>query len=443
MMTLQLAWPIAFTQLGQVAMMTSDLAMIGRLGDEAVAAASLAHAVLFAVFVLGMGLVSAVAPLAAQGFGSRDPRRVRRATRVGIWASVLLGVPLSISQLWGKEMLEVLGQESEAAMLASRYLAGLAWCLVPAWIFIVLRGFMGAVNRPEPALWITIAAIPANAALAYALIYGAAGLPRLELFGAGAATTLINVLMCVAAMWFVQTRPPFRKFHVFGRFWRFDSQLMGKLLVIGLPIAGAFLLEVGLFSAAALMMGRFGTAALAAHQIALQTAAIMFMIPFGISMAATVRVGHAVGRRDAEGTRRAGFVAITLAAAFMAAMTVLVLATRKDIAEAFLGSTAAQAPEAADLVAVFLIYGAIFFVFDGIQTTASGALRGIQDTRVPLLMAAVGFWIVGFAGSYVLAFVAGFGPKGIWIGLTVGLVVFALLLTMRFHRLTQRGYLPS
>jgi MATE family multidrug resistance protein len=124
-------------------------------------------------------------------------------------------------------------------------------------------------------------------------------------------------------------------------------------------------------------------------------------------------------------------------------MTVLVLAARKDIAQAFLGSTAAQAPEAADLVAVFLIYGAIFFVFDGIQTTASGALRGIQDTRVPLLMAAVGFWIVGFAGSYILAFVAGFGPKGIWIGLTVGLVVFALLLTARFHRLTQRGYLPS
>ncbi|MGH6873415.1 MAG: MATE family efflux transporter, partial [Aestuariivirgaceae bacterium] len=258
-MTLRLAWPIALTQLGQVAMMTSDLAMIGRLGDAAVAAASLAHAVLFTVFVTGMGLVSAVAPLAAQGFGSRDPRRVRRATRVGIWAAVLLGIPLSLGQLWGKDLLEALGQEKEAATLAARYLNGLAWCLVPAWIFIALRGFMGAVNRPEPALWITIAAIPANAALAYGLIYGAAGLPRLDLLGAGAATTIVNILMCVAALWFVQTQSPFRKFHVFGRFWRFDPQLMSKLFHVGLPIAGTFLLEVGLFSAAALMMGRFGT----------------------------------------------------------------------------------------------------------------------------------------------------------------------------------------
>jgi MATE family, multidrug efflux pump len=443
LMTLRLAWPIALTQLGQVAMMTSDLAMIGRLGDEAVAAASLAHAMLFTVFVVGMGLVSAVAPLAAQGFGSRDPRRVRRATRVGIWAAILLGIPLSISQLWGKELLEALGQEREAATLAARYLSGLTWCLVPAWIFIALRGFMGAVNRPEPALWITIVAIPANALLAYGLIYGAAGLPRLDLLGAGTATTIVNILMCAAALWVVQTQPPFRKFHVLGRFWRFDPQLMGKLLVVGLPIAGTFLLEVGLFSAAALMMGRFGTTALAAHQIALQTAAIMFMVPFGISMAATVRVGHAVGRRDTDATRRAGFVAIALGACFMATMTVIVLLARNDIARAYLGAAGGEAREAARLVAVFLIYGSLFFVFDGIQTTASGALRGIQDTRFPLAMAVIGFWLVGFAGSYALAFIAGYGPIGIWMGLTIGLVVFALLLMMRFHLLTQRRHLPS
>lgn len=441
--TLRLAWPIALTQLGQVAMMTSDLAMIGRLGDEAVAAASLAHAVLFTVFVTGMGLVSAVAPLAAQGFGGRDPRRVRRATRVGIWAAVLLGIPLSVCQLWGEELLVVLGQTPRAAALAERYLVGLAWCLVPAWVFIALRGFMGAVNRPQPALWITLAAVPANALLAYCLIYGAAGFPRLDLLGAGLATTIVNIFMCAAAIWFAQTRPPFRKFHVFSRFWRFDPQIMAKLLIIGLPISGAFLLEVGLFAAAALMIGQFGTNALAAHQIAVQTAAIMFMVPFGISMAATVRVGHAVGRRDPEGTRRAGFAAIAMAAAFMGAMTLLVLVARYELPNAFLGAAAENSKTTVDLVALFLVCGAAFFVFDGIQTTATGALRGLNDTRVPLIMALIGFWLVGFGGAYVFAFVDGWGPVGIWIGLSLGLTVFAVLVMGRFHLLTRRRYLPS
>ena len=441
--TLRLAWPMALTQLGQVAMMTSDLAMIGRLGDHVVAAASLAHAVLFTAFVSGMGIVSAVAPLAAQGFGARDPRRVRRATRVGLWAAMLLGIPLSIAQLWGEELLLALGQEPQAAELASRYLFGLAWCLVPAWLFIALRGFMGAVNRPEPALWITLAAIPANAALAYALIFGAAGLPRLDLLGAGVATTIVNILMCVAAIWFAQTQRPFRKFHLFGKLWRFDAHLMWKLLVVGLPISGAFFLEVGLFAAAALMMGRFGTTALAAHQIAVQTAAILFMIPFGISMAATVLVGHAVGRKDIDGTRRAGTVAIALAAGFMAAMTVFVLFARYDIARAFLGSSADEAEQTVKFVGAFLLYGSTFFIFDGIQTTAAGALRGLNDTRIPLLMAFIGFWVLGFLGSYVLAFIADQGPVGIWIGLALSLTVFALLLMARFHVLTQRGFMPS
>jgi MATE family multidrug resistance protein len=424
-------------------MMTSDLAMIGRLGDQVVAAASLAHAILFAVFVLGMGVVSAVATLAAQGYGARNPRYVRRASCAGIWAGITFGVPLSIGMLWGKELLVALGQESGAASIAEQYLIGLTWCLVPAWVFIALRGFMGAVNRPEPALWITLVAIPANSALAYALIFGAAGLPRLEMLGAGIATTIVNILMCAAALWFVQTRRPFRKYHIAGGLWRFDVPLTLELLRVGLPISGAFLLEVGLFSAAALMMGRFGVTALAAHQIALQTAAIMFMVPFGISMAATVRVGHAVGRRDGEGARRAGFTAIHLAVGFMAGMTVLVLFSRQAIPAAFLGEAAAGATETVRLVGLFLVCGSMFFIFDGIQTVAAGALRGLSDTRIPLFLAALGFWGVGFVGSYLLAFVKEVGPVGIWLGLTLGLVSFASMLVARFHYLTHRGRIPG
>ena len=210
--TVRLSWPMALTQLGQIAMMTSDLALLGRLGEHVVAAVALAHTLLFAAFVIGMGVVSAVAPLAAQAFGARQPRMVRRSLRVGLWAATLLGLPLGFGQIYGKDMLVALGQSPEAAHLASDYLYGLAWCLVPAWWFIAIRGFMGAVNRPEPALWITVAAIPANLLLAYALIYGAFGLPRLELFGAGLATSFVNIGMCAAAVWIAYASRPFKKY---------------------------------------------------------------------------------------------------------------------------------------------------------------------------------------------------------------------------------------
>jgi MATE family multidrug resistance protein len=440
--TVKLALPIALTQLGQIAMMTSDLMLIGRLGDKAVAAAALAHTVLFSMFVIGMGIISAVTPLAAQYFGAREPRMVRRALRVGLWAAVLLGAPLSVAQLWGGELLLALGQSGESAALAQRYLDGIAWCLVPSWFFMALRNFMGAVNRPEPGLWITLAAIPANAVLAYALIYGAFGLPTLDLLGAGLATTIVNIGMCLVAIWVCYARHPFRKYRVLGRWWRADWQLMRQLIVVGLPMSGSFLLEYGVFAAAAQLMGWISTTALAAHQIALQIAAVMFMVPFGVAMAATVRVGHAAGRGDAAATRRAGFAAIALGVAFMAAMTLLVALTRHKLPLLFLG-TQSPDPQTVALAASLLVLGASFFIADGVQTIAAGSLRGLNDTRVPLLFAALSFWLVGFVGCWVFGFTLALGAYGIWIGLSLGIVVYAVLLIWRFQRLTARHYLPE
>lgn len=441
--TIKLALPIALTQLGQVAMMTSDLVLIGHLGDKAIAAAALGQTVLFAAFVLGMGLVSAVAPLAAQAYGAREPRMVRRSLRVGLWAALLLGIPTTAVQHMGEDLLVALGQEPEAAHLAGLYLLGLGWCLVPSWWFIALRGFMGAVNRPEPALWITLVAIPANAVLAYVLIYGSFGFPRLELLGAGVATTIINIAMCVACFWIAYRQRPFRKYRVLGRFWRIDWPLLRELVAVGAPISGSFLLEYGLFAMAAIMMGWISTTALAAHQIALQTAAILFMVPFGISMAATVRVGHAVGRHDAAATRRAGFAAIGLGAVFMAAMVLVIMAFRHVIPLAFLGLETPETDATLVLAATLLVFGSTFFVMDGVQTVANGALRGLNDTRIPLVFAAVSFWVIGFATSYGLAFPAHMEAIGIWIGFTVGLTVYAALLLWRFDALTRRGYMPA
>ena len=441
--TVKLALPIALTQLGQVAMMTTDLMLVGHLGDTAIAAAALAQTVLFGAFMIGMGVVSAVSPLSAQAYGAREPRMVRRALRVGLWAAVLLGVPMTALQYQGETILLALGQNADTAQLAGRYLLGLGWCLVPGWWFVALRGFMGAVNRPEPALWITLAAIPTNGLLAYALIYGAFGLPELDLLGAGVATTIVNLGMCIAGFAVCYARRPFRKFQVLGRFWRIDWPLLGKLFVVGLPIAGAFLLEYGLFATATILMGWIGTTALAAHQIALQTASILFMVPFGISMAATVRVGHAVGRRDAAGTRRAGLSAIGLAAIFMSAMVVLIVIFRHVIPLLFLGAEAADIGATAALAATLLAFGATFFIVDGVQSVAAGALRGLNDTRIPMIFAAASFWVIGFATSYTLAFPARLEAVGVWIGFTVGLGVYALLLVWRFNLLTLRGYMPA
>ncbi len=428
---------MALTQLGQIAMMTTDLAFIGRISAEAVAAAALAGTVYFVGFTFGMGLMSAVAPLAAQAFGADNPAVVRRSLRVGLWVALLLSLPIMVLPLRGERILLALGQAPQTAQLAQQYLFGLAWGVAPALWFLAIRSFMGAVNRPEPVLWITLAAIPINAVLVYLLIYGELGLPRLELFGAGLATTLVNCATFLAGLWFATRRRPFSDYHVLAHLWHFDWPLMRQLIVIGAPISMAFLMEYGLFSAAALLMGLISTTALAAHQIALQVAAILFMIPFGISMAATVRVGHAVGRNDGPGIRRAGLVAMLLGIAIAAILTLTVVAARFEIAQFFLGEAAENADATIKLAANLLLVGASFFITDAVQSIAVGSLRGLKDTRVPLLFACVGYWLIGFSLSYVLGFRAGLGAIGVWSGLSIGTAVYAALLVLRFRLLAS------
>lgn len=429
---------MALTQLSQIAMMTTDLAFIGRLGGEAVAAAALAGTIFFVSFTFGMGPMSAVAPLAAQAFGAGDPLMVRRSLRAGLWAGLLIALPIMAFPLRGEAILIALGQAPEAARLAQNYLFGLAWGVAPALWFLALRSFMGAVNRPEPVLWITLGAIPINALLVYLLLYGEWGMPRLELFGAGLATSLVNFGTFLAGLWFVTRKQPFRDYHVLARLWRIDWTLMRQLVEIGAPISMSFLLEYGMFSAAALLMGLISTAALAAHQIALQVTAILFMIPFGISMAATVRVGHAAGRGDAEGIRRAGIVAILLGVGLAALLTLAVIVVRFPIVHVFLGPNATDADTTTPLAAALIAVGATLFVTDALQSVATGALRGIKDTRIPLLFAVVGYWLIGFPASYVLGFHTLLGAIGIWIGLSIGTAVYAALLLLRFLRRTAR-----
>ncbi|MDI3562763.1 MATE family efflux transporter [Bradyrhizobium sp. Arg816] len=435
--TLRLAVPLMLTQLGQIAMITTDLAMIGRLGEDAVAAAALAHTVYFVSFTFGLGLMAAVSPLAAQAFGAGDVKRIRRSLRAGLWVALLISLPMMASPLYGERILLALGQAPQSAALAQRYLNGLAWGIAPALGFIALRSMMSAVNRPQPPLWITIAAIPANAALVYCLMHGLFGLPELGLFGAGLATTLVNLGTFLAALAIAAWRKPFADYHPLAHLWRIDWPLMRQLVAIGAPISFSLLMEYGLFSSAALLMGLISTTAIAAHQIALQVSVVLFMVPLGIGMAATVRVGHAFGRGDMVALRRAGLVAAVLGIAFVSALTVAVILGRYELGRLFFGRSEASAATV-ELTATLLLVGATFFIADGLQTIVGGALRGINDTKMTLVFAAIGYWCVAFPIAWLLAFNAGLGAVGVWIGFSIGTFVYAGLLILRFRELTRK-----
>jgi multidrug resistance protein, MATE family len=337
-----------------------------------------------------------------------------------------------------EEILVALGYVPATARLAQQYLFGLAWGALPALWFSAIRSFMAAVNRPEPILWITLAAIPINGLLVYLFVYGKLGLPQLELLGVGLATTLVNSATFLVGLWFVTMRRPFRDYHVLSHLWRFDWSLMRQLIVIGTPISMAILMESGLFSAAALLVGSISTTAMAAHQIAFQVATIQFMIPFGIGIAASVRVGHAVGRNDISGVKRAGLVAMLLGVAIAAILTIAVIAARFEIVELFVGEQASNTGATIALAAKLLLVGASFFITDAVQSIAAGGLHGLKDTRVPLLFGGIAYWLIGFSLSYVLGLKIGLGAIGIWIGLSTGTAVYAALLVLRLQLLASR-----
>jgi MATE family multidrug resistance protein len=441
--TVKLALPMGLTQLGQVAMLTTDVLLVGRLGADAVAAAALGMNFFFLLFIVGMGIVTATAPLAAQAYGAGDVRGVRRVTRMGLWAGLIVGVPSSAALAFGEPVLLALGQEPKLAALAGEYLSTLLWCSVPAIWLIVLRNFVSALNRPRSALWVMLAGIPLNAVIVYAFVFGHWGMPELGIAGAGLATTLVQAAMVLAQLAVAVWGKPFREYRILARWWRVDWAKLRQIFALGVPIFIAFSLEAGVFIAAVVLMGWLGTVPLAAHQIAVQIASVTFMVPFGIAQAATVRVGHAVGRGDAAGVRRAGWIAIALGVAFMAVMAILLFALRFELPALFLDTAKPESAAVIALAATLLIFAALFQMADGAQAIAMGSLRGMNDTRFPMLLAALSYWVVGFTLAYVLAFPAGIGAMGIWIGLATGLAIAAALLSQRFRRQSRRGYLPA
>jgi MATE family multidrug resistance protein len=421
--------------------MTVDVLFLGRLGPEALAAGALGWNLVFMVTIFGFGICMAAAPMMAQAIGRKrgQLRDVRRSMRQAFWASglvALLGVALLSRSSWA---LALLGQDPAIVAVAADYVDALAWGLLPALWFMVLRQFTGALQRPRAALVAQLVALAVNVLGNWALIFGNLGMPALGVVGSGVATTIANWVSFLGLLGFVLVDRRMRRYSLLGRFWRADWPRLLELFRLGLPVAGVLLLEVALFSAAVYAIGAISTEQLAAHQIAIQCAAVTFMVPFGLAQAATVRVGLAAGAGDREGVRRAGWTPFFLGLAFMSATAVALWAWGRPIAGLFL-DLSVPANAAVALVAVeFLAIAAVFQVFDGSQTIAMGALRGLKDTRVPMAFAALGYWVLGFTAGCVAAFPLGMGGLGVWIGLALGLGAVAILATARFAARERLG----
>ena len=432
--TLQLAVPLVMTQLGVIAISLTDTLMMGWLGPHALAAGALGGNVHFVVFLFSLGVLNAVAPMAAQAIGAHQRREVRRIVRQGLWVATALAVPFALVIWYARPILLALGQAEANAALAEAYLRAMVWGFMPALWFLVLRNFVSALSRPRAVVVITAVAVGVNAFGNYGLMFGNFGLPRLGIVGAGVSSSIVNTAMFVALLTYVLRDRGFRRYGILVRLWRPDWARFRAILWVGLPIGAGVVLEVGMFAAAAVLMGLIGTDYLAAHQIALQLAATTFMVPLGISHAATVRVGLAVGARDPARVGRTGWAALTMGAVFMSAAALVFWLFPGPLVDLFLDL---EAPGNATVVAVatsMLAFAAMFQVADGTQVIATGALRGLRDTRVPMLIGALCYWGVGFTSSVVLAFPLGLGGRGVWSGLVLGLFAAAVLLVWRFQR---------
>ena len=439
--TISLALPLATAQLGQIAIHTTDVVMMGWLGPNALAAGILGHQVYFVSLLFCMGILLTIAPLVAQALGADDADGVRQTVRQGLWVAVALALPAS-GLLWhAGSVLSWLGQAPDHVASAEQYVRAAMWGFGPTLGFTVLRGFTSALSRPRSILLITLSGVGINALSNYALMFGHLGCPRLELVGAGVSSSLVQTAMFTVLLAYILWDAQFRRFHLLHQLWEPCWPRFREIFRIGLPIGGAMLAESGLFATATMLMGWVGSAALAAHAVALQCAGVAFMVPLGIAQAATVRVGLAMGQQDLDGIRRAGWTALILGASFMSSTAVLFLLVPSTLIGFFLDLHDPQVVPVVRLAINYLTIAACFQLVDGLQVVASSVLRGLNDTRAPFVIALTGYWGGGFVTAYVLAFPLGLSGVGVWCGLAVGLAVVACRLVWRFHQRERFGLL--
>jgi len=430
---LALAWPLILANLTQQIIQATDVLLLGWLGATQLAAATLALNLNFTFNLLRRGLVIASSPMMATALGQRSNavRDVRRTFRAGLWLIAMMLPPYWLLLWHVGAIMRGFGISEELASQGQTFLRAYMWCTGPWLLFQLLRNFVAALERPRIVLWLSISGIAVNALLSWSLIFGHFGLPALGLRGGGLGSTLTWLAMCGALAAVVLIDRKFRRFHIFGNWWRFDAQRTMAMVRLGWPIGVTMALEMGVFALAAYFMGWIGAPAVAAHAVALQLAALTFMVPLGLGQAATVRVGLALGRRDDAAITRAGWTAWVMGVAFMGTMALGMWIFPRELVTLFLDDVPANATVIA-LAVSFLKVAAAFQLVDGAQVIGAGMLRGLHDTRWPLIFALIGYWGVGLGIGAWLAFAADWKGVGIWIGLASGLAAVAALMLARW-----------
>jgi multidrug resistance protein, MATE family len=429
--TIAVAGPLAAANLAQMAMGFTNTVVVGSLGSAALAAAGLGASLYFTVALVCSGILTAVAPLAAHAIGAGDNRRAGRVAVAGLVLAALLAVPLVAALLLADRLLIALGYEPALAAEIGRFLGAIAWAAPGFLGFAVLRSFLVAASHSRTVMIALILCIPMNAGLNWVLVFGHLGAPALGIAGSGCATAVIQGLMFTGLGSYALAAPSLARYRMRPSLRGWDE--IGRILRLGLPIGGILGLEIGVFATTGILMGLLGADALGAHQLVMNCISVIFMVPLGIAQAATVRVAVALGSGMPAAARRAGFVALALGVAYMAIMAIVLVAAPRTIARIYVDIDAPANRGLVGIALYLLVIAAVFQIFDGMQAIAAGALRGYRDTTVPLLLAVIGYWGVGFVGGWLLAFPAGYGPVGLWSGLAVGLAAVALMLTLRLH----------
>ncbi|MDF3607236.1 MATE family efflux transporter [Paracoccus sp. DMF-8] len=438
--TLALALPLTGSHVARMAIGVTDTVMIGWYGVDELASVVLATSMWFVLFMLGSGFGIGVMGVIATAVARGDDTETRRATRMALWLSTLYAV-LILPVLWFSEtILLFLGQRPEVAGFAQEYLRIMCFAMAPALWGLTINSFLASLGRPNIVMLITVAGIPLNMVLNWALIFGNLGAPELGVVGSALASLIVNVAQCLMLVACAASLKIARPYNLFRRFWNPDWAALRAILILGAPIGLTLVAETGMFVGTNVMMGWFGPRELAAHGIALQLASLAFMVHLGLANAVTIRVGTAWGRHDVPAMGDAGRAAIALSLMFSTITIVVFLTASEWLASQYLDLTDPQAPAIIALVGGLMIYAAMFQFADGMQVIALGMLRGLQDTRAPMFFAIFSYWLIGLPCAYLLAFRVGVGPGGLWLGLLSGLACAAVLLLTRFWRGQARGW---
>lgn len=430
----RLGLPLVGSHLAQVAIGATDTLMLGWYGVGALAAGSLAAAVFNLLMIVGAGFAFAVMPLAAGAATRGDDGHLAGVTRMGFWLSAFYALLVLPLMFWSGSLL-FSGQDPAVAAGAQAYLRIACWAMFPALFAMVLKSYLSALERTRVILAVTLMAAVFNGIGNWLLIFGSFGFPELGLEGAAIASLIAHGATLGGLVLYSRVSPRASRRGLFDGFWRPDCARCQQVFSLGWPIGITLLAEAGLFAFSAILMGLLGETVLAAHGIAIQLASISFMVHLGLSQVATVRAGQAMSLGDPVSLRRGAVVVAACSVSFSVLAIGAFVFSPEFLIGLFLSADDARSPAIVPIAVTLLTAAALFQLADGAQVVALGLLRGVQDTRVPMIMAAVIYWCIGAPAGYVLGFNAGFGGLGVWFGLVIGLGLAAVTLSLRFIRL--------